>query len=383
MSEFLKGVVSAIGGGVGTFVLLQIIKLPRFDLDFASGLLLLLALIPLLYLAVAFHEGGHLLAGAIRGFRPCLFIVGPLKLERQGGRWRVGRNRVLPGFGGLAAGIPEHTERLRQRMLMLIAGGPAASLLTGLAALAALYSLRTPGPRVTLVGTDATAYILLLVFCLVSLGIGCIALVPGRAHGYSTDGSQILRFMKETPEVEAEVALVALSTTSMAGKRPRDWDPSLVAQTLKVPADSPRGPLARLLAHTHALDRGDIEPARHHLVDALAHREHVMKMARPAILLAAAEFAALHDHDAASARRWFDEAGEGAMIGVHTRLFAEAAVLHAEGKPHVEERLTLAATALKESIDRGGALMLEDQIAALRERRIADRAGGTTPAASP
>jgi hypothetical protein len=242
-------------------------------------------------------------------------------------------------------------------------------VLAGLAALLALYALGSPGPRLTLVGIDAAGYILVLAFCLGSLGLGGFALVPGQTHGYASDGAQILRFLRDTPEIEAEVALTTLFTSSMAGKRPRDWDPELIDRSLRIPAQSARGPLARLLAHSSALDRGDVERARSYLAEAMEHYREVTPMARPALQLAAATFAALHDRDAAAARRWLDEAGEGAMVGAHTRLFAEAAVLHAEGRPGVEPKLEAAESALDTSIDVGDALMLRDEIADLRARR--------------
>jgi hypothetical protein len=296
--------------------------------------------------------------------------VGPIKFERLGRRWRIGKNRSVPVFGGLASGIPQGTERLRERLFVLVAGGPAASLLTGTAALLALVAIRAPsGPRVTLHGSDAAGYILLLLFSLISLAIAAASLMPGTSRGYSSDGAQLLRFRRSAPDVEAEVAIIAVSTSSVAGVRPRDWDPELVRRGLSLEPQTARGAVARLFAHLHALDRGEIDDARRHLADVLAYREHVAAVGRPVLLLQAAEFMALHDGDAAAARSWLDQAGDGALIGTHTRLFAEAAVLHAEGGDGVDALLDAAEAALPDALDRGGAAMLQDQITELRRRR--------------
>ena len=367
MKSLLQGLVGAVLGGALTFLLSGRSACRGFDLDTLEAVLLLALLAPMFLVVVAIHEGGHLLAGAAQRFRPALFIVGPLKLERRGRAWTAGINRSVTMFGGLAVGIPQGTERMRQRMLVLIAGGPAASLLTGATGIWVLLGLYPPRPaRVTLAGSDATIYLVLLMFTVMSLAIGAIALVPTRTGGYESDGTQLLKFRRSTPEVEAEVAAITLSTSSLAGRRPREWDTALLARALSLSVRNPRGVLVRLLAHLHALDRGDVDTARRYLLEALANREHTTRLGRPALLVQAAEFAALYDHDAAAARRYLEEVGDATLIGVHTWRFAEAAVLHVEGEDGVDERLTDAEAAAADALDCGGAVMLLDQIAELR-----------------
>jgi hypothetical protein len=368
----IQFVAGGVGGGVGAILLLMTIRLPRFDLGLFDLVILVLAVVPLLFVVFGLHELGHLLAGAAVRFRPCLYIVGPLKLERTrpDRGWQAGVNRCVPLFGGMAAGIPDSVDNLRHRMAVLIAGGPGASLLTGLAALAVLIAVRAPsGERYTLAGPTAVGYLALLVFCLLSILVAMSALVPSTTKGYSSDGKQLLRFFRNDDEVEAEVALTAVSLASLAGQRPRDWDRALLRRALALAPDTPRGALARLIAHSHALDRGDIEAARVYLNEGLTHREVVPQMSRPALLLQGAYFAAIHDADPIRARQYFDAAGHGALLGAEGRLIAEAAVLHAEGKPGVEPLLEQAEAGLDNTMDRGGAKLASDEIADLRARR--------------
>jgi hypothetical protein len=171
------------------------------------------------------------------------------------------------------------------------------------------------------------------------------------------------------PDVDAEVASITVATSSIAGRRPREWDSELLQRALALDPETSRGALARLLAHLHALDRGDLEAARMHLAAALDHRHAVGRLWSPALLLQAALFSALHDRDAEAARRWYEEAGAGTMIPRYVRLFTEAAVHHVEGRGGVEERLSQAEAGLPDALDRGGAMLVADQIAALREER--------------
>ena len=372
MKRFLiQFVAGGIGGGLAALLLLITIRMPRFDLGMFDVAVLLVAVVPLLFVVFGLHELGHLLAGAAVRFRPCLYIVGPLKLERARAdrRWQAGVNRCVPLFGGMAAGIPDSVDNLRHRMAILIAGGPGASLLTGLLAFGALVAVRAPaGERYTLTGMTATGYLILLIFCLLSLLVAIAALVPSATQGYSSDGRQLLRFVRKDADVEAEVALMTVSLASMGGQRPREWDPALVQRALELPPATGRGALARYIAHSYALDRGDLDAARALINEALANREQVPQMSRPAVLLQGAYFSAVHDGDAALARTYFDEAGEGALLGAESRLIAEAAVLLAEGKPGAADLLDRAEAALENTIDRGGAKMSFDEIANLRAR---------------
>ena len=365
-------------------MLLSIVRLPRFDLGPAGGLLVAGLALPVFFGSVAIHEAGHLLAGATQRFAPYLFIVGPIKLERQGRRWTFGRNRSISPLSGMAAGIPQGSERLRQRLFGLVAGGPAASLMSVLTGLFVLTLLAPAiGPRPTLAGLDAVRYIGLLLFTALSLGITLVALVPSNTEGYASDGSQLLRFRRSTPEVEAEVATIAVSISSLAGRRPREWDEELLKRGLTLPRAHPRGAPARLLAHLHALDCGDIDQARSYLQAALSGIEQVNRLSRPALLVHAAEFAALHDRDAVAARQYLEATPDQTLIGVHQQRFAEAAVRHAEGGEDVARLLDEAQGALGEALDRGGAAMVVDQIADLRRRHGIRVASEPPPAADP
>lgn len=89
-----------LGGAVG--VLACLVGLPTLD-NTAGPLSLLLLLIPLVaayYLQIIVHEGGHLIAGLLCGYRFLSFRIGALALTRQpGGALTLGRY-TIPGTGG-------------------------------------------------------------------------------------------------------------------------------------------------------------------------------------------------------------------------------------------------------------------------------------------
>jgi hypothetical protein len=348
--------------------------LPAMDFSDAEKVAVIATVVLLLPLAVAAHEAGHLLGGRMAGFRALLFVVGPLRIERTGDGARVHLNRSAALAGGLAVSVPEDTRDLRRRTLLMVAGGPGASLLLGALALAAREPLGLAAVPAGAPFARALAALALLVFALASLGIGIATLVPARTGGFYTDGARMLQLLRTGPDTDRQVALLALMALSMAGRRARDWDPELVARAAALPDGSLFDVVGRQLAHAYALDRGDDAEARAQLEAALALEEVLPPVARAELLLQGAYFAAAHDGDAARARALFARAGAGLMLPEHRRLLAEAAVCAAEGDPaRAAGLLDRAEAQLHRALDRGGAAADADLIRRLR------RAAATAP----
>ncbi|HSJ26142.1 MAG TPA: hypothetical protein VK929_15800 [Longimicrobiales bacterium] len=305
--------------------------LPELGLS-SPQVLIVFAVVPVLYLlCIAAHELGHVLAGRLVDFRMLLFIAGPLRVDRTPDGLRPGLNRSILHAGGLAATVPVGLHDLRRRTIVMVAGGPLASLMVGSQGLA-LYQATAP----TMLRDGAPFPVLLMGLAFLILGglsllIGLLTLIPARSGGFYSDGARILRLMRASDETEREVALLALTGLSMAGTRPRDWEPALVARGAGIRDHGAFEVLGRQFAWAHALDSGDIPTARRHLQEALARVEQLPAGARASLYLAGATFFALYDGDAARGRDLLDRAGHGLLPAPHQRQLAEAAVLMAEG----------------------------------------------------
>lgn len=285
---------------------------------------LFLAGVPaLVFLLVLVHEVGHLTGGRLAGFRAYLLLVGPLRVERVRERWTVGLNPRIATWGGLAASAPDDARNLRGRMALYAAAGPGANLLSGIAVLAVLVAWAGSLPPVL--------HAWMIAFTLGSFVLGVLTLIPGQAAGMYTDGGRLLRLLRTGPELEGDLALIALTGLSLAGRRPREWPQELVAQALSLPPDSLMGVFARQVAYLRTLDLGDVEAAKAHLDEALDHREVMGTAGGATIRLHGAFFYATHGDDVLRARRLLDEARESPLEARHLRPMAEAAVLMAEG----------------------------------------------------
>lgn len=288
-------------------------------LQLGEVLTLIVALPCVLFLVLLAHELGHVLGGALVGFRFWLLIVGPLKVSRLGGRLRPGLNRSLGLYGGLAATAPEDDRDLPRRMAVMVAGGPAASLL--LAALGlGLAALLRGWPAGLALGLGGA-----------SLMIALATLLPLRSGGFYSDGARLLMLLRGGPAARRWAAAAALSSAYL-NNRPRDLSPALVARTAELSDGSLDSVGAALVRYAWALDRGDIAAAGAAIDVVAANVASYPAPLRPSLLLEAAYFAGRHRGDPAAARRLLDQARGGAMVETYTRRRAEAAVLLAEGR---------------------------------------------------
>lgn len=353
-----------IGAGAALgLVAVWIGGVPSLPLSEPRVLALIVAL-PLLYvLCIAVHEAGHVAAALLVGFRPLLFIAGPLRLERVADRVAAGVNRSLALAGGLAVCTPVGMHDLRRRTLIMAAGGPLASLMFGVQCLAIWMATA----QFTRVGDGLVANLFHVTLAFLgngSLLLGFLTLLPTRSGGFYSDGARILRLLRENEETEREVALITLTGLTLGGTRPRDWNAALVRRSAEIRDGGAFEVGGLQFAYAHALDKGDVAAARTHLHAALRRTARLPAASRAAVQLTAATYYALFEDDAAQARSFLNLAGRGGQLSApHQRRLAEAAVLLAERR--IAEAVELAHAArdlIERAVDRGSAA-LDDTLA--------------------
>lgn len=291
---------------------------------------LALVALPLQWLlVVAWHEAGHVIGGWSIGGKFLLYVVGPFMWRRTPSGVRFSWNRNVNLMGGLASCLPlDAALATPRRLAVMIAGGPVFSLLLATAALwggALLAQMHLPGK------SWAFAQQFLLFTALLSLVIFVVTAYPAMAGGFKTDGRRFLDLLRGDTRSEQEKALIALTTAALAGVRPADYDPKLVAQSLALRDRSLFDLYAHLTAYGHEADLGEFSRAQAMLDYVIADEGKLTPYARDAARCEYAWLLATQTTDAAAARAWLDSAGP-ASFDPATRLRAEAAVLLREGK---------------------------------------------------
>lgn len=208
---WLQGGLGMLAGGAVTFVAIR-------SLQNVAGLdlvLVVLAFAGIAWLQIVWHEAGHAIGGLLSGHRALAFGVGPLRLERQGERWRLRWAGSIRGIGGFALLFPREGEGTRGERAAYLLGGPLANLLA--AAVAWPFALVEPG------ASAGWSEVLARIVVGTGLFIGLSNLVPFLAGGWASDGRQLWKLWQGADEARAMAMLSRLGSLSMAGVRPRDW----------------------------------------------------------------------------------------------------------------------------------------------------------------
>jgi hypothetical protein len=314
-----------------------------------------LLVLPLIWLfVIAVHEGGHLLGGMARGMRFLLLIVGPFGLVRAGERIEFRWFFNLGTLGGVAAAVPNPDFPLKPQLQRLIVGGPLASLL--LAALCAGVFMLTDG--------RVAAYALMT--AALSATIFMVTAAPMRAGGFMSDGMQFLSLARDPGMVERRARLIGLMGLGLAGNRPRDLDPALLAQAQQLAGNETMYDIGVwIYSFFNAWDRGDREAAGQWLDRIATVIDEYPDGFRQSVAIELALYEAWQRRDLAAAQAWMARA-KGGVVDASRRALAEAAVSLLQGQvEQADAALERARRMLARGMDPGLAKLSADQISEL------------------
>ncbi len=255
-------VASFVLGGIGGVFAIEFLDSLTADLSWPAMLGLVATVAVVFWLQILLHEAGHAVAGMLTGRRLLGAGVGPLRIDRGVGGWRLRWGGGVRGVGGYAALTPDARADARGPAIVFILGGPLANLLTAALALAVLRLGLSPG------GFGSIA---LGAIAACGTFLGLINLLPFKSQGWSSDGYTLRELLRDTPASKVMRAQQCVLALAMAGVRPRDWP---VAQ-LDVPHELPPDVRfsANMLRLSWALDHGDrpaADTAAHALAEAHA-----------------------------------------------------------------------------------------------------------------
>ncbi|MCA9897598.1 MAG: tetratricopeptide repeat protein [Ardenticatenaceae bacterium] len=280
-----------------------VLRAPRPDFFVPSTAVLILStflLFPLaLFVSVTWHELGHLLAGWLVGFRFVFVTFGPLRIAREAGGLRMSLiNTNLVQWQGRALLVPTEFGDFRRQRMVILAGGPVATLLQLLLIVGLNFALRA----------QAIGYgwgLLLLWLLLSAVMLLPATAVPQKIGNIHTDMARILQLWRGGAALQQQLALTNLVEASLRGVPPAAMDATFLATTLAAPPDSSQALVGHYVAHEQALDRGDVAEAAVFLDKTLALLQNQPPGQRSAVIFASAAYlVARYERDLGKAQAW-------------------------------------------------------------------------------
>lgn len=251
------------------------------------------------YGSTFFHELGHFALGDVVRFRLFGFGVGPLNWSYASGRWSL-QLRSDRLFGGHTIMIPTSPKHIRERAMVLTAGGPLASALFG--AIGTICLVYIPGPSwpaaLGRIAALATGF---------AIGDFIFNLLPMASEAQYSDGAKLWQLYRRGPWCDFHCAHHYMGLSQTTRLRPRDWPTDMVERAADFAAQlpEPTGSFAR--TYTHFLDRGEWELALSWLEKAHLSALPGSKLSH-ALVIDRAFIEAFHHRDRPEAERWFEQA---------------------------------------------------------------------------
>lgn len=178
-----------------------------------SFLMVLFGFILVNFLTIAVHEFGHLIAGWIVGLPFVGVTIGPFVAKFRKGKWEL---KLRPRLrGGLTYMGLDRLRRVRRRLIVLVLGGPLASLVSGAIALA--------GGEFARAKYDSPWPTFFEFFGAFSLFMALLAFLPIRAGRYPGDGMQLRALLFSKSDAKQMIASQAVASLKEYELFPPDY----------------------------------------------------------------------------------------------------------------------------------------------------------------
>jgi hypothetical protein len=276
-----------------------------------------------IFVSTLCHELGHVLGGWATEMSLRSLTVGPLRLERRSGKWNCKFSLAGLLGNGSAGLVPTHLLNIRKRLVIMIAAGPAASLLTAVVvtplALSAAGHAWAPG------------WEFLAVLATLSW-IGVSNLLPVRPEDKYSDGAQIYQLLSNGPWADFHMAFSMVASSLATPLRARDFDVAVLERAAAFMPGDHRGMLLQLYLYMHHTDCGNIAEGLRHFAIAESMYPQVAASLEADLHLEFVYVNAVVKQDTAAARLWWERMEAKGKVRQNVDYWkARAALLWAEG----------------------------------------------------
>lgn len=183
MKKILKIALFFILGMLGGFFLGDI---TASIINKINPIVLIIAFILSIFLHLIIHEGGHLSAGLLTGYKFSSFRIGSIILYKRLGKFYFGKFNIA-GTGGQCLLVPPPIVNGKYPFMFYNAGGGLLNILASIFAYKGFYDLQQTWPVVATILAE---------FALIGMFVGISNLFPMKVSGMANDGYNMLSAIK-------------------------------------------------------------------------------------------------------------------------------------------------------------------------------------------
>jgi hypothetical protein len=169
--------------------------------------------------SVIIHEAGHLVPSLVFGFYVSRVSIGPISLSRVHGRWKLQFSRAL--LCASVSAMPADGRAWRTRMLLVLAGGPVATLATFVVTASALGD-----------GGPTMGHTLLWpALCQINFLLFVLGLIPNNVNSRVRNDARLFLIVLKNDKYAEQIRLYhEVSRLQVAGVRPSEYSADLVSR---------------------------------------------------------------------------------------------------------------------------------------------------------
>ncbi len=351
------------GGFVGYFIGKFAIPKALYSLPGHYFVIALCAIVPIFFLVIAWHEGGHALAGVSVDFDFRMYVVGPFMWEKEHTGWRFKWNKNVNTAGGLVLCLPKNSEDLARKFSIFAAAGPIASLVLTALTYTVYKLLDSNNADVSL------PKMLLLITAFLSFLIFIMTVIPLSIGGFYTDGARVLRLQKGGDTSRFEILMLKTIAATSSGVRPKLLNINELEEIKAIAerTNEPFGVYIHGIMHQAAFDNEDLENAEKHLLNYIDNAEKIPEGIRNMVWLDAAFFYAYGRRNLERAEHFWQQFRPAPMLAKAQIYATEASISLLRDEPeNVSSKIILATKELPNMIDKGLAVALEEKLNSLK-----------------
>ena len=245
-----------------------LMKFSNVELLEMSGVILasIISFILSIVVHILFHEGGHLVAGLLSGYRFVSFRIFSFTLLKSEGKMHIKRFKIA-GTGGQCILTPPQKPIEQINTTWYNAGGFIANLLLSGGALCGFFFVGTPIARSSL-----------FIFALTGIFFALLNGLPLKVGGIPNDGYNIKMLRKNLESKKAMCTQLRVNALVQEGMRPIEMPSEWFVTEHDGDDFDWKDPLQlsiRLMAASYIMDCGDIEKSHQMLEEAYVHKESI------------------------------------------------------------------------------------------------------------